>query len=108
MVMEQTIEQRITDLERRFYPIENVLYTMFEKEIESVKSKEIEDNGYSYKVSFTIETDVVTKEVKFEVKAFSDKQALFIANRDFVFPQMSRLKENGKIKWFKTIDKKII
>jgi capsule polysaccharide export protein KpsE/RkpR len=108
MVMEQTIEQRLTDLERRFYPIESVLYNMFEKEIESVKSKEIEDKGDTYKVSFTIETDVVTKEVNFEVKAFSEKQALFIGNRDYVFPQMSRLKDNGKIKWFKTINKKIL
>ena len=106
--MEQTIEQRLTDLERRFYPIESVLYNMFEKEIESVKSKEIEDKGDTYKVSFTIETDVVTKEVNFEVKAFSEKQALFIGNRDYIFPQMSRLKDNGKIKWFKTINKKIL
>lgn len=109
--MEELIHQlqnRITDLERRFYPLENIMYEQYEKEIELRKSTLIEKEGYSYDVLYTIETDLGKKDIKIKVKAYTEKQALFISNRDIVYPQMSRLKESGKIKWFKTINKQII
>lgn len=109
--MEELIEklqQRITDLERRFYPIEDFLYQTNEKEIESLKSKQIDNEGVSYMVEYVLETDKGIKEVKIKVKAFSEKQAMFIGNRDVIFPQMSRLVKEGKINWFKTKDKKIV
>ena len=102
------LEQRIIDLERRFYPIENVMYEQYEKEIELRKSSLIEKEGYNYKVKFKVETDMGCKDVIIEVKAYTEKQALYIGNRDIVYPNMVRLKESGKIKWFKTIDKQII
>jgi len=102
------LEQRIIDLERRFYPIENIMYEMYEKEIETRKSKDIENNGYSYKVKFVVDTDKGCKDIIFEVKGYTEKQALYIGNRDVVYPNMSRLKDNGTIKWFKTISKEII
>ena len=100
--------QRITDLERRFYPLEELMYEMYQNEIELRKSKDIENNGYSYKVKFVVDSDIGSKDIVFEVKGYTEKQALFIGNRDVVFPNMSRLKESGKIKWFKTISKEII
>ena len=57
---------------------------------------------------FKVETDKGIRDIVFEVKAYTEKQALFIGNRDIVFPNMNRLKESGKIKWFKTINKQII
>lgn len=102
------LEQRIIDLERRFYPIENIMYEQYEKEIELRKSTLIEKEGYSYKVQYTLETDKGKKDMIVEVKAYTEKQALFISNRDIVYPNMSRLKEEGKIKWFKTINKQIV
>jgi len=102
------LEQRIIDLERRFYPIENVMYEQYEKEIELRKSTLIEKEGYNYKVQFKVDTDMGCKDIIFEVKAYTEKQALYIGNRDIVYPNMVRLKESGKIKWFKTIDKQIV
>ena len=48
------------------------------------------------------------KDIVIEVRGYSEKQSLFIGNRDIVYPQMSRLKTEGKIQWFKTIDKKVL
>ena len=102
------LEQRIIDLERRFYPIEHVVYQTSKNEIESFKQQEIDNNGTSYNVSATIETDKGITTINFKVKAWSEKQALYYANENHIFPNMSRLKESGKIKWFKTIDKQIV
>jgi hypothetical protein len=104
----QKLEQRIIDLERRFYPIENIMYEQYEKEIELRKSTLINQEGYSYKVQYTLETDKGKKDMIVEVKAYTEKQALFISNRDIVYPNMCRLKDSGKIKWFKTINKQIV
>lgn len=103
------LEQRIIDLERRFYPIENIMYEQYEKEIEFRKSKEIEKEGYSYNVLFIIESDKGRSEITMkDCRGYTEKQALFLAQKDKVYPNMSRLKESGKIKWFKIIDKKIV
>ena len=102
------LEQRIIDLERRFYPIEHVVYQTSKTEIESFKQQEIDNNGTSYNVSATIETDKGVTTINFKVKAWSEKQALYYANENHIFPNMSRLKDAGKIKWFKTISKQIV
>ena len=102
------LEQRIIDLERRFYPIEHVVYQTSKNEIESFKQQEIDKDGTSYNISARIETDRGITTINFKVKAWSEKQALYYANQNVIYPQMSRLKEEGKIKWFKTISKQII
>ena len=109
--MEQKIEQltqRLIDLERRFFPIEKVVYETSKDKIEVFKQQEIDNNGTSYNVSATIETDRGITTIDFKVKAWSEKQALYYANENHIFPNMSRLKESGKIKWFKTISKQIV
>lgn len=102
------LEQRLTDLERRFFPIEKVVYSTNGEDIEKHKADDINRDGVTYKISALIETDKGNKNVQFELKAWSEKQALFLANRDFIFPNMSRLQSEGKIRWFKTLNKKII
>ena len=109
--MEQTIEQltqRLIDLERRFFPIEKVVYDTSKNQIEVYKQQEIDNNGTYYQVSAVIETDKGIQEIGFGIKAWSEKQALYYANEKHIFPNMTRLKESGKIKWFKTISKQIV
>ena len=101
------LEQRIIDLERRFYPIEHVVYQTSKNEIESFKQQAIDKDGTSYIVCATIETDRGINTIEIEVKAWSEKQALYYANENYIFPNMSRLKDAGKVKWFKTISKQI-
>lgn len=102
------LEQRLIDLERRFFPIEKVMYETSKNEIESFKQQEIDNNGTSYTISAVIETDKGTNTIDFKVKAWTEKQALYYANQNVIFPNMSKLQTEGKIKWFKTISKQII
>ena len=102
------LEQRIIDLERRFLPIEKVLYEKMESEIEVKKMEDITINGTNYTISAVIETNLGTKTIQFNQKGYTEKQALYFAQRDVIFPQMSKLKDMGKVQWFKTISKQII
>lgn len=102
------LEQRLIDLERRFYPIEKVMYQTSKNEIESFKQQEIDNNGTLYNISATIETDKGINTIDFKVKAWTEKQALYYANEKIIYPHMCRLQNEGKIRWFKTIKKEII
>ena len=102
------LEQRLIDLERRFFPIEKVMYDTSKNEIEVYKQQEIDNNGTYYDVSVVVETDLGQKQISIGVKAWSEKQALYYANENYIFPNMTRLKDAGKIKWFKTISKQIV
>jgi hypothetical protein len=108
MVMDiKEIEQRLIDLERRFFPIEKIMYETSKNKIEELKQQEIDNNGTSYTISAVIETDKGTNTIDFKVKAWTEKQALYYANQNVIFPNMSKLQTEGKIKWFKTISKQI-
>lgn len=102
------LEQRLIDLERRFFPLEKVMYQTSKNEIEAFKQQEIDNNGTTYTISAIIETDKGDKNIKFKVKAWSEKQALYLANEKVIYPQMSRLQSEGKIKFFKTKHKQIV
>jgi len=104
----EELKQRIIDLERRFFPIEKVMYETSKYKIEEYKQQEIDNNGTTYTISAIIETDKGNKSIQFNVKAWSEKQALYYANEKVIFPNMSKLKDNGTIKWFKTIKKEIV
>ena len=102
------LEQRLIDLERRFFPLEKVMYETSKNEIESFKQQEIDNNGTSYTISAVIETDKGMNTIDFKVKAWTEKQALYYANQNVIYPQMVRLQNDGKIQWFKTISKQIV
>jgi hypothetical protein len=104
----EELKQRLIDLERRFFPIEKVLYEKHREEIEVKKSEDIERDGTNYTIRAIIETDKGNTKVEFNVKGYTEKQALYFANEKVIYPQMVRLKDSGKIKWFKTISKEII
>jgi len=105
---QQELEQRIIDLERRFFPLEKIMYETSEDKIEELKQQEIDNNGTSYTISAVIETDKGTNTIDFKVKAWTEKQALYYANQNVIFPNMSKLQKDGKIQWFKTISKQIV
>ena len=102
------LEQRLIDLERRIFPLEKIMYETSKDKIEEFKQQEIDNNGTSYTISAVIETDKGMNTIDFKVKAWTEKQALYYANQNVIFPNMSKLQTEGKIKWFKTISKQII
>ena len=102
------MEQRIIDLERRFFPIEKVVYDTSKYKVEEYKQQEIDNNGTTFNISAEIETDKGRNTINFKVKAWTEKQALYYANQNVIYPQMSRLQNEGKIKYFKTISKQIV
>lgn len=104
--MNKTIEERITDLERRFRPIEYVLYrSEFEPLIEDAKGIEINSNGKDYIVSVQFQTDKGNYNKEFEVRAYTNKQCEYLCQRDIIHPNLKKLKELGKIRWYKIINK---
>jgi hypothetical protein len=105
---QQELEQRLIDLERRFFPIEKIMFETSNNKIEKYKQQDIDNNGTSYTISATIETDKGVNKIDFKVKAWTEKQALYYANQNVIFPNMSKLQKDGKIQWFKTISKEII
>ena len=102
------LEKRLTDLERRFFPIEKVINSKYKSEVEENKRLDIERDGTNYNIKAVIETNKGKSTINFKVKAWTEKQALYLANENVIFPQMSRLQREGKIEWFKTISKQII
>ena len=102
------LEQRITDLERRFFPIESFLYDNWREDIEVKKNEDIQRDGTEYTISAEIDTDKGVRSIIFKVKAWTEKQALYYANEKVIFPNMSKLQSEGKIRWFKTKSKKIV
>ena len=105
----QQLEQRIIDLERRFFPIERVLYEVpeFKDRIALYKQEAIDRDGFPFCVECTIETDKGSKVIQLNVKAYTEKQAFWQANQ-IVYEQMCKVKESGKISWFKTVEKKCV
>ena len=102
----KTIEERITDLERRFRPIEYVLYrSEFKDLIEDAKGVELESTGKPYIVSVTFETDKGNYTKEFEQKAYTNKQAEFLCERDIIHPNLQSLKKIGKIRWYRILNK---
>ena len=93
-------------LEQRLNAVEVILDQ--KQKVEEQKQSMIDETGTTYKVSAIIETDKGSKSIQFDVKAWSEKQALYYANQNVIYPNMSKLQSEGKIRWFKTIKKEII
>ena len=106
--MENNIEERLLSVERRLEALLHSLSDEHKNRIEVIKDEMVKTTGDAYTIQAVIETDMGEKTIKFDVKAWSDKQALFYANRDIIYPNMSKLQSEGKIKWFKTLKKEII
>jgi hypothetical protein len=106
--MDNSIEERLLSVERRLEALLQSLSDEHKNRIEVIKDDMVKTTGDAYTIQAVIETDKGEKTIKFDIKAWSDKQALFYANRDIIYPNMSKLQSEGKIKWFKTLNKEII
>jgi hypothetical protein len=102
------MEERLLSVERRLRALLNILPDDWKEKVEREKDRMIDEEGYEYTISAIIETDKGDKSIKFKVKAWSDKQALYLANEKVIYPQMSRLQSEGKIRFFKTKHKQIV
>ncbi len=102
------MEERLLSVERRLRALLNILPDDWKQKVEEEKERMIDEEGYEYTISAIIETDKGDKSIKFKVKAWSEKQALYLANDKVIYPQMSRLQSEGKIRFFKTKSKQII
>ena len=67
------------------------------------------ETGTKYKVQFLIETDKGTKPITIDnIYAWSDKDAMYVGSTVYVKPEMDRLQSEGKIRFYKIINKKIV
>ena len=102
----KSLEERLTDLERRFRPIEYVLYrSEFKDLIEDAKGVELDSMGKVFVVTVQFQTDKGTYIKTFEQKAYTNKQAEFLCERDIIHPNLQKIKKIGKIRWYKVLSK---
>lgn len=105
------LEERVLSVERRFQALWNTLSDEAHKEIELETRKMIDSdpNAKVYWLKFVVETDRGNKEFPpFSIKAWSEKQALFLGFQDIVYPKCKKAQDEGKIRYFKTFSKEIV
>ena len=102
------MEDRILSLERRLMALLNSLPKEMQDRVEEEKFVMRKETGTKYKVQFLIETDKGTKPITMhDIWAWSEKDALYVGTVLNVKPEMDRLQREGKIRFYKIINKKI-
>jgi hypothetical protein len=103
------MEDRILSLERRLAALLNSLPKEMQERVDEEKFILRKETGTKYKVQFLIETDKGTKPITIDnIYAWSDKDAMYVGSVVYVKPEMDRLQSEGKIRFYKIINKKII
>jgi hypothetical protein len=103
------MEDRILSLERRLMALLNSLSKEMKDRVEEEKFILRKETGTKYKVQFLIETDKGTKPITIDnIYAWSDKDAMYVGSVVYVKPEMDRLQSEGKIRFYKIINKKIV
>jgi hypothetical protein len=103
------MEDRILSLERRLMALLNSLPKEMQERVEEEKFILRKETGTKYKVQFLIETDKGTKPITIDnIYAWSDKDAMYVGSVVYVKPEMDRLQSEGKIRFYKIINKKIV
>ena len=102
------MEDRILSLERRLMALLNSLPKEMQDRVEEEKFVMRKETGTKYKVQFLIETDKGTKPITIDnIWAWSDKDALYVGTVLNVKHEMDRLQREGKIRFYKIINKKV-
>jgi hypothetical protein len=104
----ENLEEKLLSIERRLTALLNILPPEWQDKVEEEKIVMRKETGTKYKVQYLIETDKGTKAINIDVWAWSDKDAVFTGIKLYVKPEMDRLQKEGKIKFYKIINKKII
>ena len=103
------MEERILSLERRLMALLNSLPKEMQDRVEEEKFVMRKETGTKYKVQFIIETDKGTKPITIDnIYAWSNNDAMYVGSVVYVKPEMDRLQKEGKIRFYKIINKKII
>ena len=103
------MEDRILSLERRLEALLRAIPSELQDRVEEEKIILRKETGTKYKVQFLIETDKGTKPITIDdIWAWSDKDAMYIGSVLHIQPNMDRLQSEGKIKFYKIINKKIL
>ena len=103
------MEDRLLSVERRLTALLNSLPKEMQERVEEEKFILRKENGTKYKVQFLIETDKGTKPITIDnIYAWSDKDAMYVGSTVYVKPEMDRLQREGKIRFYKIINKKVI
>jgi hypothetical protein len=107
--MENNIEERLLSVERRLMALLNSLPKEMQDRVEEEKFVMRKETGTKYKVQFLIETDKGTKPITIDnIYAWSDKDAMYVGSVVYVKPEMDRLQSEGKIRFYKIINKKVM
>jgi hypothetical protein len=107
--MVENLEERLLSVERRLTALLNAIPPELQDRVDEEKFILRKQTGTQYKIQFLIETDKGTKSIVIDdVWAWSDKDAIFVGSTIHVKPQMDRLQSEGKIRFYKIINKKIL
>ena len=102
------MEERLLSVERRLLALLNSLPKEMQERVEEEKFILRKETGTKYKVQFLIETDKGTKPITIDnIYAWSDNDAMYVGSVVYVKPEMDRLQSEGKIRFYKIINKKI-
>jgi hypothetical protein len=102
------MEERLLSVERRLMALLNSLPKEMQDRVEEEKFIMRKETGTKYKVQFLIETDKGTKPITIDdIWAWSDADAMYVGSVVYVKPEMDRLQKEGKIRFYKIINKKI-
>ena len=102
------MEERLLSVERRLMALLNSLPKEMQDRVEEEKFIMRKETGTKYKVQFLIETDKGTKPITIDdIWAWSDADAMYVGSVVYVKPEMDRLQREGKIRFYKIINKKI-
>ena len=103
------MEDRILSLERRLEALLRALPKELGDRVDEEKFILRKETGTKYKVQFLIETDKGTKPITIDnIWAWSDKDSMYVGSVLHVNPEMDRLQSEGKIRFYKIINKKIV
>ena len=103
------MEERLLSVERRLMALLNSLPKEMQDRVDEEKFILRKQTGTKYKVQFLIETDKGTKPITIDdIWAWSDKDAMYVGSTVYVKPEMDRLQREGKIRFYKIINKKVI
>lgn len=103
------MEERLLSVERRLMALLNSLPKEMQERVEEEKFILRKETGTKFKVKFLIETDKGTKPITIDnIYAWSDKDAMYVGSVVYVKPEMDRLQSEGKIRFYKIINKKIV
>lgn len=103
------MEERLLSLERRLMALLNILPKEWQDKVEEEKFVMRKETGTKYKVQFLIETDKGTKPITIDnIWAWSDADAMYVGSVVYVKPEMDRLQSEGKIRFYKIINKKVL